>query len=1766
MGTPDYTKDFESMRFRVYTAKEVEKMSVIHVQKTQTFDAVGYPVPGGLYDAHMGPISLGQHCETCILGGKDCPGHMGHIQLEVPTFNPILFPFMFNLLKGTCINCHRFMCKTDSLESKILLMVLRCIDHGQLDIAERIEARLRGRLEDAATKAEKEEVYKSFADLSVDEVDNEIAARQAETGEISAPFGQNRLPKNSLEFRRSTLKTFMRTQLFRHLVKCPICKKRNGVIRNDSGRSVIIDFSTVAAAKKKQNEKKAVEKMEDGTIEEGLDILENGADEDIDYDGAFDKEGKTVDSKLALMQQLEAVHSGACDKLIWRGAEVREHFREVWKNEGHFLKTIFPIFDNDNKGKHCPMDVLFFELLLVPPVKFRPVRMFKGEQFEDPQTVSLRKVLETNQIITFIKYALNPKAYKLTDAEMSSVTAKIEGKGLAGKTLFEQLHNAYLELQFRVNCLYDSDCNRADPNPIPGLRQLLEKKQGLFRMNMMGKRVNYACRSVITPDPYLDVDEIGIPEIFAKKLTFEENVNPFNLKKMRQLVESGPEQYPGANFIGDIRNKKKTMLSGSDGSDRTAQSRLLASAKDIDTVAKPTTTVFRHLQRGDKLLMNRQPSLHKPSIMGHRARILKGQKALRMNYAPCKAYNADFDGDEMNGHFIQNHVGQVEAGELANVGSSYLVPKDGTPILGLIQDHVVSGVLLTVRDCFLTRQDFTHLLLAAFAQTTQKLWIPEPAIIFPRKLWTGKQVVTAIIHNCVPEDSAHLINLTSKAKTSVNCWQVEGFDAPAFEMSESELIFHRGALVSGVIDKASAGATQYGLIHCAFELYGHKVATKIMSCFSRCFTTYLQFHGFTLGVADILVKGPANKERTKTIKKLRKEGDNIVKKTFGLGEFATKTQIKHVMASAYNNKRGETGDVKQLDFSMKQTIGKYNDKINSSCVPNGLIRSFPENSLQLMIQSGAKGSMVNAIQISCLLGQIELEGQRPPLSAVGRTLPSFKPFDTSPRAGGFVDQRFLTGINPQELFFHTMAGREGLIDTAVKTSRSGYLQRCIIKHLEGITTQYDGTVRDSDGSVIQFRYGEDGLDVGRAAFLNPRQMPFLRKNMDAVRSSSVPKGISEFAFNVADAEAHYKSIKSVKKRLAKEAGETVRPKRVFDGGFTQFSREHAGQDKETIVQKWFAMSKKERAEYDAQSVRYLPTPVEEKYRNKPYSTLGALPEKMLDDIDKFVGTLDREDRQDLRRTLFWKALRAMVEPGENVGLLAAQSIGEPSTQMTLNTFHFAGRGEMNVTLGIPRLREILMTYGTNIKTPMAEISFLPTATPQEVEYLKRQFTRVYLKKCIKKVTIEERISIAGDGASRNYVVAIEILNKQKRDPDAQGLKRERILRQIEAGFIKTVNTAIVKSLRDLDDYEGFIHHKLRRGNAGLEDDNSAKKKRAEDEASSDEEEAGAENDADTSRLQRRHHDDAAEYEGEDDEVVAVEHLDKKAIEDTYAALSDGEDSEVDDDDEDMDKSFKADEKSVEERQRDVYKTAKFCKEYKYDTKHARWCIFTLSLALNQHKVDINSIVDHVVDTFVVHQTPGIEKAVVREDTKGDETVKVLQTQGINVEAFFNHADILDVNTIYSNDLSLMGAKYGVEACHRAIVKEMVNVFSVYGIDVSPRHLTLVADYMMFTGRIEPFSRSAMASSTSPLQKMTYETSMSFMRDTIICADTDYLVSPSARLVSGQLISGGTGSFDLIANPDYILGTGKSAIKRVHKKKKQFNLANIAEATLDVDFD
>uniref|UniRef100_A0A9J7XX12 DNA-directed RNA polymerase n=1 Tax=Cyprinus carpio carpio TaxID=630221 RepID=A0A9J7XX12_CYPCA len=474
-----------------------------------------------------------------------------------------------------------------------------------------------------------------------------------------------------------------------------------------------------------------------------------------------------------------------------------------------------------------------------------------------------------------------------------------------------------------------------------------------------------------------------------------------------------------------------------------------------------------------------------------------------------------------------------------------------------------------------------------------------------------------------------------------------------------------------------------------------------------------------------------------------------------------------------------------VDLKFKEEVNQVNNNINKVCMPLGLHRSFPENNLQLMVQSGAKGSTVNTMQISCLLGQIELEGRRPPLMPSGKSLPCFQPYEPQPRSGGFVTGRFLTGIKPPEFFFHCMAGREGLVDTAVKTSRSGYLQRCVIKHLEGLVVQYDLTVRDSDGSVVQFLYGEDGLDIPKTQFLQPQQFPFIKDNYEVIRKS---KCLDEVLAKM-DTGATFSHFKAIKRWKAKH--ERVSPR---DGAFLLYSQKKLSKLKSQIedqtlangretatlqlLENWRALDESGRMKY-LKKTSHCPDPCLALYR--PDICFGSVSETFDSIVESY---LDR-----LRHLLQLKWQRALCDPGEAVGLLAAQSIGEPSTQMTLNTFHFAGRGEMNVTLGIPRLREILMVASSNIKTPMMSIPVrMNKKALKRVKTLRKKITRV-----LHKVDVIETFRLVEKRRqkSRVFKLTFHFLPPERYQQDKL-LTPDEILHFMEQKFFRMLLEAVKK--------------------------------------------------------------------------------------------------------------------------------------------------------------------------------------------------------------------------------------------------------------------------------------------------------------------------------------------------------------------------------------
>ena len=351
-----------------------------------------------------------------------------------------------------------------------------------------------------------------------------------------------------------------------------------------------------------------------------------------------------------------------------------------------------------------------------------------------------------------------------------------------------------------------------------------------------------------------------------------------------------------------------------------------------------------------------------------------------------------------------------------------------------------------------------------------------------------------------------------------------------------------------------------------------------------------------------------------------------------------------------------------------------------------------------MVLSGAKGSTVNHNQVSVMLGQQELEGRRVPVMTSGKTLPCFLPYDPNPRAGGYITDRFLTGLRPQDFFFHCMAGREGLIDTAVKTSRSGYLQRCLMKHLEALIVNYDFTVRDSDGSIVQFLYGEDSIDPTKRQFLE--KFNFIGKNFKGYSQRYNPKKLAN-ALNQKDVREYLKERKTNPSLLRSE----------------------------TILSKFF-----------------------------PGSYLGAVSEKAYFSISDFIQNERNKkensifsnqtffDEKKLFTLFTIKYFYSLITPGEAVGPIAAQSVGEPSTQMTLNTFHLAGHGGANVTLGIPRLREILMTATDKIKTPTMTLKFIDeTLSKEQAEKYCRKLQRVIMLELINNIEINEKNKLSKKG-------------------------------------------------------------------------------------------------------------------------------------------------------------------------------------------------------------------------------------------------------------------------------------------------------------------------------------------------------------------------------------------------------------------------------------
>ncbi|KAI8055130.1 hypothetical protein BDF22DRAFT_725512 [Syncephalis plumigaleata] len=926
---------------------------------------------------------------------------------------------------------------------------------------------------------------------------------------------------------------------------------------------------------------------------------------------------------------------------------------------------------------HGRPELYIWTALPVPPVCIRPSVSQDDGSTEDDLTVKLTEIIFTNALIK----------------------AGLE-KGGSVMNLMEQWEFLQLSAAMYINSELPGVQNLVNGKPIRGFCQRLKGKQGRFRGNLSGKRVDFSGRTVISPDPNLRID---------------------------QLILNGTEKHPGANYI-QLQSGLKRFLKFTD---------LKKAANDL----RIGDIVERHLNDGDAVLFNRQPSLHKLSIMCH--------LTFRFNECVCNPYNADFDGDEMNLHVPQTEEARAEAIELMGVKNNLVTPRNGEPIIAAIQDFITASFLISRRDIFYDRNQISQI-CNYLADAELNVRLPPPAMIKPQMLWTGKQVFNVLMRP--NKQSNILVNLECKCRS----FSKPAGQAPEMCPNDGYLVIRNSEIMCGVMDKATVGdGNKNSLFYVILRDYGPVEAANCMNRLAKLCARWLGTKGFSIGINDV-----------QPGEVLRQKKDSLVETAYSECDQLIEDSKRGMLVNQPGCDEEQT-----LESKISGVLSKVRDDVGQICMTE--LNRY--NSPLIMSICGSKGSKINVSQMVACVGQQIISGSRIPDGFVDRSLPHFLKNSKIPPAKGFVRNSFYSGLTPTEFFFHAVSGREGLVDTAVKTAETGYMQRRLMKALEDLTTHYDLSVRTSSGGVVQFEYGSDGLDPACLEG-NGTPVAFERNLRHAM---NVARNLNDCILLPWEIET------IVNEHLATEAYQKC--KSEFRDAVSDFV-------KKNITDKLVSL----RTKYDL---------------NPAVKKIARLKK---DTVDlRNVGSLTERQLVEFLNICRNKYMKAMIEPGSAVGAVGAQSIGEPGTQMTLKTFHFAGVASMNITLGVPRIKEIINAAKT-ISTPVIKCKLqcdtnetsarivkgrVETTTLGDIFSANRCYLEIRLdEQIMRKLQLEITIHDVASAIARAPKLKIGTENVQIRLPDKvqrqiyfvmQSLKRA-LPRIIVAG-IPSVHRAVISN-------------------------------------------------------------------------------------------------------------------------------------------------------------------------------------------------------------------------------------------------------------------------------------------------------------------------------------------------------------------------------------
>ncbi|KAL2989477.1 hypothetical protein AAZX31_11G142000 [Glycine max] len=760
---------------------------------------------------------------------------------------------------------------------------------------------------------------------------------------------------------------------------------------------------------------------------------------------------------------------------------------------------------------------------------------------------------------------------------------------------------------------------------LAGFVQRLKGKHGRFRGNLSGKRVEYTGRTVISPDPNLKISEVAIPIHMARILTYPERVTHHNIEKLRQCVRNGPDKYPGARMLRRDGGHSWSL-------------KVLCRKRAADEL-RIGDIVDRHLEDGDIVLFNRQPSLHRMSIMCHRARIMPW-RTLRFNESVCNPYNADFDGDEMNLHVPQTEEARTEAILLMGVENNLCTPKNGEILVASTQDFLTSSFLITRKDTFYDRSTFS-LICSYIGDGMDPIDLPTPAIVKPVELWSGKQLFSIILR---PHANMRVyVNLTVKERNYTEDKKIKDkkIEWKTLCPNDGFVYFRNSELISGQVGKVTLGnGNKDGLFSVLLRDYRAHAAASCMNRLAKLSARWIGNHGFSIGIDDVQPKEILINKKDETISEGYRECDKHIE-AFNKG----KLELLAGCDAAQTLETRITGVLNGL----RDTAGKV-------CMQTLHWRNSP----LIMSQCGSKGSSINISQMVACVGQQSVGGRRTPNGFIDRSLPHFPRKSKTPAAKGFVANSFYSGLSATEFFFHTMGGREGLVDTAVKTADTGYMSRQLMKSLEDLFLHYDYTVRNAGGSIVQFCYGDDGMDPAGMEGKNGKPLNFERLFLKS--KAICPNDEDDEILSSSDVS------KVVHEKLSEFDMSRLAEKGVFEVGFS------------------------------ADFVESLQSFIKDNAK----LTEEGFTDEHSQNLKKFgqrISGITRKQLDVFLNICLSRYHSKKMEAGAPVGATGAHSIGEPGTQMTLKTFHFAGVASMNVTLGVPRVKEI-MNGNKKISTPI----------------------------------------------------------------------------------------------------------------------------------------------------------------------------------------------------------------------------------------------------------------------------------------------------------------------------------------------------------------------------------------------------------------------------------------------------------------------------------